>query len=349
MYSNLACVFGFISLPAFKRDAGRHCALLAEMSVKRQRNIDLYYAQVDPVRIANIINVHKATVYRIIDRYKTTNSVAHKSPGHPANKSRTKEFREELEVNINYNPTKSMRQLTKDNSIVRENPQKAIKDGHGMKSKAQPPKQLLTTSNKENRLSLCKKIHSCLKRHPWRSFQTRNSSRQDSCGGPPCQQDEASSLCDGLWDCGLCSQEAPSLRPQWPQDWPARLPGREEGGKALVGWQLPWHTIAGNRTLPQVTRPRSCTSGALPSCRTFGHQCGGHLKVCLPIACLLDYSVWSVVEKDACRTSHCNTKELKSSITAAWESMTPEYIKATCMQFRQRLEKMVVANGGHFE
>jgi hypothetical protein len=54
----------------------------------------------------------------------------------------------------------------------------------------------------------------------------------------------------------------------------------------------------------------------------------------------LDFSVWSVVEAKACKTSHTNIQTLKTSVAKAWRSLSPDYIIKTCWNFRPRLEKM---------
>lgn len=43
----------------------------------------------------------------------------------------------------------------------------------------------------------------------------------------------------------------------------------------------------------------------------------------------LDYSVWSVVERQACRTSHRNVSDLKDSIIATWNNLSNDYICKT--------------------
>jgi hypothetical protein len=63
----------------------------------------------------------------------------------------------------------------------------------------------------------------------------------------------------------------------------------------------------------------------------------------------LDFSVRAFVARRACKDPHPNLDSLKAAITAAWSSMTPDYIVATCQKFRPRLKAVVRAEGGHIE
>jgi hypothetical protein len=59
----------------------------------------------------------------------------------------------------------------------------------------------------------------------------------------------------------------------------------------------------------------------------------------------LDYSVWSVVESKACKTSHNSIKDLKVSITKTWRYLSKAYIVKTCQQLWPRLEKVIEMEG----
>ncbi|QQP55312.1 Uncharacterized protein FKW44_008455, partial [Caligus rogercresseyi] len=44
----------------------------------------------------------------------------------------------------------------------------------------------------------------------------------------------------------------------------------------------------------------------------------------------LDFSVWSVLESHACKTSHANLTSLQQAIVEAWDNLIEEYIKKSC-------------------
>ena len=63
----------------------------------------------------------------------------------------------------------------------------------------------------------------------------------------------------------------------------------------------------------------------------------------------LDYSVWSVVETNSCKTPHPNVDSLKTSVAKAWRALKPGYLIKTCRAFRPRLERMIELQGGLIE
>ncbi|QQP53476.1 Uncharacterized protein FKW44_005978 [Caligus rogercresseyi] len=63
----------------------------------------------------------------------------------------------------------------------------------------------------------------------------------------------------------------------------------------------------------------------------------------------LDFSVWSVLESHACKTSHANLTSLQQAIVEAWDNLTEEYIKKSCASVRRRVEAVIANNGGHIE
>jgi hypothetical protein len=72
-----------------------------------------------------------------------------------------------------------------------------------------------------------------------------------------------------------------------------------------------------------------------PTWHTFGQrQCGRHLVQ---------------VESETCRSCHNNLDALRASIRTAWEKMDSAFVKKVCQQFRKQLERVITANGGHFE
>ena len=63
----------------------------------------------------------------------------------------------------------------------------------------------------------------------------------------------------------------------------------------------------------------------------------------------LDFSVWTHVEKKACKTRHSNTDELKASVNRAWRSIRKDFVRKICKSFRSRLEHVIAASDCHSE
>ncbi|CAJ0935859.1 unnamed protein product, partial [Mesorhabditis belari] len=63
----------------------------------------------------------------------------------------------------------------------------------------------------------------------------------------------------------------------------------------------------------------------------------------------MDFSVWSVLESQACAKSHKTVESLKKALQKAWEAIDPQYLLATVDAFPKRLQACIDAKGSHFE
>ena len=62
----------------------------------------------------------------------------------------------------------------------------------------------------------------------------------------------------------------------------------------------------------------------------------------------LDYAVWSMIVQGACKNRPTSVTALKRKVSAFWNRIDPEKIRAICRKFRPRLEKCVAKNGYYF-
>ena len=63
----------------------------------------------------------------------------------------------------------------------------------------------------------------------------------------------------------------------------------------------------------------------------------------------LDFSIWSMLKKDACRSEKLPVNHLKKFLQKAWADIPQKKICAAVEAFRSRLEKVIDANGGQIE
>ena len=63
----------------------------------------------------------------------------------------------------------------------------------------------------------------------------------------------------------------------------------------------------------------------------------------------MDFSVWAILESEACAKAHKSVDDLKASLKRAWSKIPQEKLRAAVASFRGRLEATVKANGGHIE
>ena len=64
---------------------------------------------------------------------------------------------------------------------------------------------------------------------------------------------------------------------------------------------------------------------------------------------LLDYYVWSVVERVTNKSRHPNVASLRAAIEAAFANMDSAALQRACGRFRTRIEAVIEANGGYIE
>ena len=64
---------------------------------------------------------------------------------------------------------------------------------------------------------------------------------------------------------------------------------------------------------------------------------------------VLDYSIWSILEAEACSKPHQSVEALKKSLVAAWNKIPQKVIDRAVDDFPKRLQKCIEARGGHFE
>uniref|UniRef100_A0A914CCY0 Transposase n=1 Tax=Acrobeloides nanus TaxID=290746 RepID=A0A914CCY0_9BILA len=64
---------------------------------------------------------------------------------------------------------------------------------------------------------------------------------------------------------------------------------------------------------------------------------------------VMDYSIWSILEAEACAKPHQSIETLKKSLVAAWNKIPQDMIDRAVDDFPKRLKKCIDAEDGHFE
>ena len=64
---------------------------------------------------------------------------------------------------------------------------------------------------------------------------------------------------------------------------------------------------------------------------------------------VMDFSIWSILERRACQKNLRCVDALKVALRSAWETISEEEVRAACGSTVKRLMAMVKAKGGHFE
>ena len=64
---------------------------------------------------------------------------------------------------------------------------------------------------------------------------------------------------------------------------------------------------------------------------------------------VMENSIWSILEAEACSKPHQSVEALKKSLVKAWNAIPQEVINRAVDDFPKRLKKCIDARGGHFE
>ncbi len=132
---------------------------------KRQRVSDLLDAQVPILEIVDIVKCSKQVVYRIRKKKKAGESLARKPGSGGKNKIIDQDFLLHLAVEIEADPTRSMRKMSKDLSVSEFTIRKAVGQ-LGLHSYVRRRRQLLSKSTNNIRVERGKKIINWLKKKP---------------------------------------------------------------------------------------------------------------------------------------------------------------------------------------
>ena len=62
---------------------------------------------------------------------------------------------------------------------------------------------------------------------------------------------------------------------------------------------------------------------------------------------LLNFSIWSILETNACSSLHPTVEAVKAKLVKEWAAISQETIRAACASFSARL-RAVVKNKGNF-
>ncbi|EYC05389.1 hypothetical protein Y032_0082g1553 [Ancylostoma ceylanicum] len=63
----------------------------------------------------------------------------------------------------------------------------------------------------------------------------------------------------------------------------------------------------------------------------------------------MDFSIWSILESEACSTPAPSVEVLKARLRKAWLRISQNTLRAACQDFKRRLSLVIKARGGHFE
>ena len=63
----------------------------------------------------------------------------------------------------------------------------------------------------------------------------------------------------------------------------------------------------------------------------------------------LDFSMWSILEKNACSKPHTNLESLRNSLIREWDRIPQEVIRSAVESVPKRLKAVIAERGGYIE
>jgi transposase-like protein len=328
---------------------------------KNQRVLDFHHAQMPARKIADTLNIPVRTVYRIIKHGR----VERKSPGVPKNKILKKKFLVKLAKAVESSPTVSIRKQAKILKVSEGTVRNGLKMV-GKKSLVRPPVPLLTERLINLRLERSKKLLNKLKKMDPETVKifsdkkiftvdqayNRRNDRVIVEQGTPAMPVNRTKHPASVMVLGIVASDGKKPPPIFV---PAGVKVNTDAYLDLLATHvLPWLKKTypkGNYVFQQDGAPAHTANKTqkwlADNMASFWPK--DVWPPSSPDLNPLDFSVWSVVESKACKTSHANVDDLKASITKVWKAMTRAYLIKTCQQFRPRLEKVVALEGGLFE
>ena len=63
----------------------------------------------------------------------------------------------------------------------------------------------------------------------------------------------------------------------------------------------------------------------------------------------MDFSAWSMLEIEACRSPHTTVESLKVSLVIAWAKIAQKKLSAAVESFRGLIQQVIAAEGWHIE
>ena len=333
-------------------------------AAQRQRVSDLLDAGIAVVEIAAIVGVHRATVYRIKSK-KDANKGIGRVNRSDERRIRTDEFLGALRAEVTERPDTPMRVLARQAGVDEKTIRRAVHEDLGLASYVRRTRHLLTTKQKEARVTRGKKLVNWMKHHSstvkifsdkkrFDVDQSRNRQNdrflaQSPSEVPPIHSTKHPASCMML---GVVASDGKKMPPIW-FDGNTRV-GQKEYLEVMRDKVKPWvdaNYPDGDCVWQQDGAPCHTANKVQDWCRQNlpGFWDKSLWPPSSPDLNPLDYGVWSVVEARACATPHRNVAELRASVDEQWANMSEEFIRNTCRSFRGRVEKVIANDGSHIE
>ena len=313
----------------------------------------------------------KSFVYNIRKDYESSTdkenvTAERKTHKRRSDSRRNEEFLAEVKTTINEDPGKSMRHLAEEMNVGRSTIHRSVHEDLGYKSFVLRRRQLLTEVTKQNRKLKAQALVNDLKKRSagmLRFFsdeknfiQDRKVNRQNDrwlCEDPSDVPTVMhSKFPSSVMVLGVVSSEGDVMPPHFFVQG-LRI-NADSYIETLATTVKPWmDRIANGRDyfFQQDSAPAHKARKTQAWCyANLPHHWSPDLwPPSSPDCSPLDYYVWSVVEAEVNSKPHNTIDSLRNSIEEEMLNLDRETLASACASFRNRLERVIEADGGHIE
>ena len=333
----------------------------------RNSIINLHLKGVKNTVIANALKISRVTVYRAVKRFLEMGDASDRQRSGRPRLVRTPEKIKSVRERIRRNPNRSIRKMANEFKMSEKSMRRLIKDDLKMKSLSFQKRQALSDTQKIKRFERSKILLKFLKKSKrevvWsdekiftveKAFNKRND-RVICRNSKKISIDEKSVF--------------RSMKPASVMVWAAV----SETWKSPLIFVEKKTKINSDVYIEQILKPAISEMMFHFRDKPFTYQQDGatshtsnktqkwmrenvpsfwHKEMwppCSPDLNPMDFSVWNLLEKEACKTPHKSIGGLKRSLLKAWDKIPQKSLRAICMSVNGRLEKVIENLGGHFE
>ena len=320
-------------------------------------------------KLGENLKINRMLIKRTIDRYQETSSIKDRQRSGRPRTSRTPKLIKNVMEKIRRNPRRSMRRMAKEAQTSPRTMRRICKSDLKMSSYKLQKRQLLSTPTIEKRLSRSRLLLNRIKDGTLRNiiFSDEKLFSVQQCHNHQNDRILAKSIE------AIPGNAGKVFRTQKPASVMVWAAISERGKTPLVfvpqgikinkeryiedileGALIPWcNSVYGDEVWTfQQDGATSHTSRLTQQwCRD---NCPSWISKeewppSSPDLNALDYSLWSILENEACSTPCQNIEALKKKLTKCWDKIPLDVVRAAIDDFPKRLCSVVKARGKHFE
>lgn len=336
---------------------------------KREAIIELHRAGKKNSEIVKLIKAPRSTVYHTVKRFNELGNAADRPRSGRPRTARTPKLVNAVKARVRRNPKRSMRRMARDMDVSEKNMRNVVKTDLKLSPLKMQTCQHLTDIQKEKRLTRAKILLNKLK-DGTDTDEVIFSDEKLFTVEAICNRQNDRILAKSTGDIPdsvrrVFRRQKPSSVMVWAaisKTWKSPLIFVPQGAKVNTNSYIELILTPALQEAKKhfKNRPFTFQQDGAPS-----HTSNKTQKWCQdnfprfwskelwppssPDLNPMDFSVWSILEADACASSHGSVDALKRSLEKAWLKIPQETLCNAVKSFRKRIELVIQARGGYIE